>query len=113
MELHHAVNGNVCVVYLNGRLNATNAPKLKKYVTGLVDSGSLTFVCDMSDLKFIDSSGLGALVSFMRQVSSKKGTICLSGLSAEVQSLFELTRMHKIFDIYTTEKDALQAIQKS
>ena len=111
MEIHHQVKENICVLYLSGRMNATNASKFKKYVTDLVNDGYLTFICDMSDLKFIDSSGLGALVSFMRKVSSQKGSISLSGLSEEIQSLFELTRMHKIFDIYTTCEDALHAVQ--
>jgi anti-sigma B factor antagonist len=54
----------------------------------------------MAAIDFIDSSGLGALVGALKGVSKEKGEIRIAGLSPEVRTIFELTRLHRIFDIY-------------
>jgi len=68
-------------------------------------------VFDLSQLRFIDSSGLGAFLSCLRQLSTKGGELKLCGLSNQVYQTFELVRMHRIFDIYSTKSEAVQAFQ--
>jgi anti-sigma B factor antagonist len=65
---------------------------------------------DMSRLGFIDSSGLGALLSGLRTMNSKEGQLKLFGMEKPVQALFELVRMHRIFSIYNTREEALAAL---
>ena len=66
-------------------------------------------VIDLKDVLFIDSSGLGVLVSGYKNASTKHGTLKLSSLQSQVKSMFELTRLHRVFDIFTTVDDALQS----
>jgi anti-sigma B factor antagonist len=66
-------------------------------------------VLDLSKLTFIDSSGLGALLSCLRQVSSSGGDMKLCSLSSPVRSVFQLVRMHRLFDIHNTREEALRA----
>ena len=69
-----------------------------------------TVLLDMSRLTFIDSSGLGALLSCLRTMNGKKGQLKLFAMAKPVQALFELVRMHRIFSIYNTREEALAAL---
>ena len=66
-------------------------------------------VFDLSNLKFVDSSGLGAILSCLRQVNSQGGDLKLCGVTRPVRALLELVRMHKVFDICNTAEEAVQA----
>jgi anti-sigma B factor antagonist len=65
------------------------------------------FLIDMSGLTFVDSSGLGALLSCLRMMKGKNGQLLLVGMSRPVRALFELVRMHRIFSIYNSLAEAL------
>ena len=66
-------------------------------------------VLDLSALTFVDSSGLGALLSCLRQVSGTGGDLKLCALTTQVRAVFQLVRMHRLFDIYNTQAEAIQA----
>lgn len=70
-------------------------------------------VFDMTGLQFVDSSGLGALIACQRTLKSRHGALCLASMGASVQALFELTRMHRVFQIYGTRGDAVEACRKA
>lgn len=64
---------------------------------------------DLKEVRFIDSSGLGVLVSGFKNASARQGTLKLSGLQTQVRSMFELTRLHRVFDIFQTVDDAMES----
>lgn len=66
-------------------------------------------VLDLENLQFIDSSGLGAILSFLRQLNASEGDLKLCGLSRPVRAVFELVRMHRIFEIYSDRDEALRS----
>ena len=68
-------------------------------------------VLDLSRLRFVDSSGLGAMLSCLRQLSAKHGDLKLCGMSKQVRAVFELVRMHRIFDISGTKEEAVHAFE--
>jgi anti-sigma B factor antagonist len=70
-------------------------------------------VFDLRELRFVDSSGLGAILSCLRQLNGKGGDLKLCEMTKPVRALFELVRMHKIFDIYVSKDDALRAIRST
>ncbi|MBI5485658.1 MAG: STAS domain-containing protein [Deltaproteobacteria bacterium] len=103
-------NGNVVVVFVKEeRLDAHNSGELKTELNRLFESGSINLIIDLKDVLFIDSSGLGVLVSGYKNASTKMGSIKLSGLQAQVKSMFELTRLHRVFDIFSTVDSALES----
>ena len=61
----------------------------------------------MNGVEFIDSSLLGALVAGLKSSTLREGDLKIVGLQQPVRAMFELTRMHKIFDIYENLEDAL------
>jgi anti-sigma B factor antagonist len=78
---------------------------------GSLDAGNAKVVFDMSQLQFVDSSGLGALLSCLRQLNAAGGGLTLCGIAKPVCSLFELVRMDRISEIFDTKTDAVGALQ--
>jgi anti-sigma B factor antagonist len=72
-----------------------------------VSSNYNTIVIDMGPLNFVDSSGLGALLSCLRAMGVKNGHLRLFGMTKPVKALFELVRMHRIFTICGSREEAL------
>lgn len=89
------------------RLDAHNSQDLKDYLMGLMESGAKTLILDMSEVRFVDSSGLGALLSGHKNASLRDGRFALASVQARVQSMFELTRLHRVFEIHQGVDDAL------
>ena len=111
MELATEKIGDVTVVVLPGdQLDAGNAKEFKRDIAPVLEPCSKV-VFDLHELRFVDSSGLGAILSCLRQLNGKGGDLKLCEMTRPVRALFELVRMHKIFDIYGTKSDAVQALR--
>ncbi len=99
---------NTIVIHLNEeRLDAHNSAELKVELQRLFESGNPAILVDLKNVRFIDSSGLGALVSGFKNATTNQGTLKLSSLQPQVKSMFELTRLHRVFEIFPTTDDAL------
>jgi anti-sigma B factor antagonist len=112
MEIQVDEHGQIKVLACVGRMDAQVSDLLKDRIRQLLDEGATRLVMDMEGLDFLDSSGLGALVSCLRRVKEKKGEIKLAGLRPEVRSIFEITRVSRLFHICETVPDALKAFKK-
>jgi len=64
---------------------------------------------DLSNVVFVDSSFLGALVKGLKRISNKKGDIKVIGLQPPVRAMFELTRLYKVFEIFNDENDLIRS----
>lgn len=89
------------------RMDAHNSGNLKEKMLQLFDDGKYQLVIDLSAVRFIDSSGLGALVSGFKNASARDGSLKLCCLQPQVRSMFELTRLHRVFEIFATLDEAL------
>ena len=111
MEIAFDKIGSIAVAAVPvDELDASNAGEFKRDI-GPVLQANTKLVLDLSRLRFVDSSGLGAILSCLRQLSAKSGDLKLCGMSKQVRALFELVRMHRIFDIYGTREEAVNAFQ--
>lgn len=88
------------------RLDASVAPAFKQEVVQLVQGGERRLVMDLSGVEFLDSSGLGALVSILKALGTQ-GALAVCGARGSVLSLFKLTRMDKVFPIDADRQAAL------
>lgn len=86
-------------------LDAGNIKEFREQITPWLNSSQIVYL-DMSQLNFVDSSGLGALLSCLRSMNNKNGQLRLFGVNKPVLALFELVRMHRIFSIYTSLGEA-------
>ncbi len=91
------------------RLDAAVAPELKKLVQTLVAEGNNRILLDFEQVLFMDSSGLGAVVSGLKSVGDE-GEFVVCGLSGVVLDLFKLTHMDRVFEIRSDRNDGLQAL---
>jgi len=109
MELSVDRIGEVVAVAVPAdELDASNAPELKSDIAPMLQEHA-KLVIDLTHVRFMDSSGLGALLSCLRQLRAHKGDLKLCGMSEQVRSTFELVRLDQIFDIYGDKADALKA----
>lgn len=88
------------------RLDASVAPDFKQQVVRLVEAGDRRLLLDLTGVDFLDSSGLGALVSILKALGGQ-GTMAVFGAKGAVLSLFKLTRMDKVFAIHPDRAEAL------
>jgi len=110
MNLKVEMNGSIAIIFVQEeRLDAHNSDQLKTEMNQLFDKDTKDVVIDLKEVRFIDSSGLGVLVSGYKNSSTRQGTLKLSGLQTQVKSMFELTRLHRVFDIFSTVDDALES----
>ena len=99
----------VTVVKVEGQLIVGNRQELKDLVFAALDKGERRILIDFSQTGYIDSSGLGALVSISKRVREGGGELRLSGLNEDLRSLFELTKLDTLFAIAETPQQALSS----
>jgi len=111
MELSTEVTGDIAVVELFlDELDASNTVEFKQQMTPIL-AEHRKVVLDLAQLRFIDSSGLGAMLSCLRQLSQRGGDLKLCGLSKSVRAAFELVRLHRVLDIHATREQAIGAFR--
>ena len=93
-------------------LDASNASELKRDIAEALHANT-KMVLDLSRVQFMDSSGLGAMLSCLRQLTAKQGDLKLCGLSQQVRAAVELVRLHRIFAIYGGREEAVRAFQET
>jgi anti-sigma B factor antagonist len=100
-------SAGVVVVRVEGQLIVGNRTELKELVQRALEGGARKFLLDFSKTGYIDSSGLGALVSISKKVREEGGELRLAGLNDDLRSLFELTKLDTLFAIAETSEQAL------
>ncbi|OGC89450.1 MAG: hypothetical protein A2W25_16505 [candidate division Zixibacteria bacterium RBG_16_53_22] len=103
MEISSRNNGDVAILEISGRLDQNSAGKLKSACLEIVAPGNCQLIIGMSRLEFINSSGLGTLVSILKDVRTNNGHMKLVNLPPFVREIFEITQLRNIFDICNDE----------
>jgi len=110
MKIRHRFEGNTLVVkILAARLDGESAPEVKRRIGDWIRSGHRRLVLDVSDVEFIDSSGLHTLVFALKQLGSYQD-LAISGPRDAVVNMFKLTRLYQIFNIFSDSEKAIAAL---
>jgi anti-sigma B factor antagonist len=88
------------VVALSGRVVIETVGDIRRRLHELVDGDSRELIINLSEVDFMDSTGLSVLISTNERALAKGGKVSLSALPREIRALIELTRLHEIFEIY-------------
>lgn len=99
----------VVVIGVDGQLIVSNRHELKERVAEAVDFGTRRILVDFTNTGYIDSSGLGALVSLAKKLREAGGELRLAGLNADLRTLFELTKLDTLFNITASADEALKS----
>ena len=91
--------GEVCVVAVEGQLIVGNRQELKQKILDELERGARRFLVDFAQTGYIDSSGLGVLVSLSKRIRENKGELRLANLNDDLKTLFELTKLDPLFQI--------------
>ena len=106
MEFENSSQNETSVLKIRGRLDAASVPAFKQQCLNLLSSSNC-LVLDCTQLTFLDSSGPRSLVAVLRTFNKQDANIRLAGILPEVRSIFELTRLNKVFDMFNSVEDAL------
>ena len=107
---HRDGGDGVCVVTPAGEIDLASAPRLKSSLVGLLDQGYARFVVDLSEVRYLDSTGLGVLIAFSRRLTEDRH-IVLAHAPDPVLGLLELTGLDARFQTFPTVEDALGQVR--
>jgi len=99
--------GSVTVVDVDGQLIVGNRQELKQKVLDELEGGARKFLIDFTRTGYIDSSGLGVLVSLSKKIREQGGELRLSSLNEDLRTLFELTKLDTLFRIANAREEGL------
>lgn len=99
--------GGVVVVAVDGQLIVGNRQELKQKILDALEAGGRKFLIDFTRTGYIDSSGLGVLVSLSKKIRDQGGDLRLAALNEDLKTLFELTKLDTLFAISDTPAEAL------
>ena len=112
MQLNILEQGDIVQIEVQEeRMDAHNSGDLKEQMLQLFDDGKCNLIIDLTAVRFVDTSGLGALVSGFKNASARDGSLKLCCLQPQVRSMFELTRLHRVFEIFPSVEEALTSFQ--
>ena len=104
--------GSVTIVDLSGRIAlGEGSALLRKTVRDLLDSGQGRILLNLGDVNYIDSSGIGELVSAFTAVRNRSGELKLLNLTKKVHDLLQLTKLFTVFDVYADESTAVSSFR--
>jgi anti-sigma B factor antagonist len=107
MNIQKRMAGDVTILSLDGRLDLTSASALKEASKDVLSSSNKKMVLNLDRVDFINSSGLGALVSILKEVRNSQGSMKLTNLAPYVKEIFDITQLSNIFDIFPDESQAI------
>ncbi|TMD11791.1 MAG: STAS domain-containing protein [Chloroflexi bacterium] len=106
VETRPSENG-VTVLAPTGRLDVAGAPALKYAIGEAVKNGPPKVVIDMEGVSFVDSTGLGSVISALKQIRGSQGELRLAAPNQQVRVVLELTTLDRVFPYYATVEEAL------
>jgi anti-sigma B factor antagonist len=106
-EIEHV--GDVAILTPNQSIDGKGAAEASRVVDSVLDKGTSELCFNLSKLEYVDSSGLGMLVTSLRKCRDVGGSVSLFGLSENVYTVFEVTMLHEVFNIADDRESALAA----
>ena len=113
MRIKRKKRDNILVLTVaEKRLDANNASHFKSAIQRLVNGDVRGLVVDISDVDFIDSTGLGAIVKGLK-LMDQNTAVAVCGVREPILTMFKLTRMDKVMKIVNTEAEAIEYVEAS
>ena len=113
MRIIEEIIDDIIVEIVNlDRATLLEAEELKRQVNDKIDSGYRNVIIDLTSVEFLDSTFLGIIVNTLKKVAKLGGDLKLVGFKPNVRSMFELTRLFRVFESYSELQDAIKSFHK-
>jgi anti-sigma B factor antagonist len=99
---------DVLICILEGEVNIDNSPELRKAFDDIIKRNEKKIIVDFSRVPYIDSSGLATLIEMLQRLKKINGAVRFSSMEQKVKNVFEITKLHKLFDIFDSREAALK-----
>ncbi len=94
------------------RATLLEAEELKRQVNDKIDKGYRKVIIDLTSVEYLDSTFLGVIVNTLKKAAKLGGDLKLVGFKPNVRSMFELTRLFRVFESYSELQDAIKSFNK-
>jgi len=108
MEINEQKTDQCVIIGITGRLDTTNYSILEKKLMDLIDTHQDRILVDCSKMDYVSSSGLRILLMALKKITMVKGKFVLCGLQENIREIFEISGFTNIFEIYSTQDEALK-----
>ena len=114
MKFTHKEEGKMVQFVFEGDLiGENNGPELVEIAGEMLGKGIVQCTIDISDVRFINSSGIGVLITLLTKFRNRGGDLVLVNPSEQVNKLLIITKLNAIFNIVNTQEEAVQSLNKS
>ena len=107
MEITQREKSTIIILDINGEIDLYNAPEIKGTIQRLINSQKYNVIINLEKVSYIDSSGIGALISSLSNLKKYQGSMKIINILASVKRVFELTKLISFFEVYSSEEEAL------
>lgn len=114
MKITETIDGKIAILQLKGKMmGGPDMQELNDHISELLHDGVNQVVADLSKVKWLNSSGLGALMGALTSVRNEGGDMKLAHASDKIQSLLMITKLMSIFDTHETVESAIEAFKSA
>ncbi len=111
MEIKTRNVDGIILLDIDGEIDLYNAPEIKDTIKKEMDAGHKKIIINLENVSYIDSSGIGALISSLSNLKKIGGGLKIIHVYESVRKVFELTKLTSFFEIYDSEDEAIAAYQ--
>lgn len=108
MNIKEERSNDVVICVLEGEVNINTSLELRKTFDGIIKANAKKVLVDFSGVSYIDSSGLATLIEMFQRLKKTGGMLRFSNMSEKIRNVFEITKLHKLFEIFDTRQEALK-----
>lgn len=104
------VSSQISIISLEGEVDVYTAPQLKQQIIKLLDEGVKNIIVNLESVEYLDSTALGVLIGGLKRLREREGSLNLICTNNRIKRIFEITGLDKIFNILTSEAEALNSL---
>ncbi len=109
MDITSRSQNEIVILDIAGEIDLYNAPEIKDIINTLIEDKKYNVIINLEKVTYIDSSGIGALISSLSNLKKYQGGLKIINVFASVKKVFELTKLTSFFEIYDKEIEALDS----
>ncbi|RJP31987.1 MAG: anti-sigma factor antagonist [Candidatus Omnitrophota bacterium] len=110
MKIEKRTEGDITILQPVGRLDGSGIPEFSASLNRTIQEGAKKLILDFSRMDYMSSAGIRTLIEGNKNMTAKKGLLVFCSVNKDLNELFEVVQLGKIFKIYKSEFDALEAL---